>query len=58
MNLHEMLDPDYEKYDDIGLDHWDGKSGMVLRVSSAETGQYGTLHVRWEEVLDELGIRG
>lgn len=57
VDLHEMLDPDYEKYDDIDLDHWDGKGGMVLRVSSAETGQYGTLHVRREEILDELGVR-
>lgn len=57
VDLHEVLDPDYEKYDGIDLDRWDGQGGMVLRVSSAEDGRYSTLCVRREELLDELGIR-
>ncbi len=56
VNLHEVLDPEYEKYDDIDLDRWDGRGGMFLRVSSAETGRYGALHLP-QERLRELGIR-
>lgn len=56
VNLHEVLDPDYERYDDINLDRWDGQGGMVLRVSSAEDGRYSTLHVTREQLLGQFEI--
>lgn len=50
VDLHDLLDPDYEKYDDIDLDRWDGRGGMFLCVSSAETGQYSALHLTREQI--------
>lgn len=57
VNLHQVLDPAYEKYDDIDLDRWDGQGGMVLRLSSAETGRYSGLHLTRERLWGELGVR-
>lgn len=47
-----LLDPDYELYDDINFDRWDGAGGLRLRVSDAQTGAYSPLHLPAERVRD------
>ena len=52
VELHNLLDPDYELYDDINFDRWDGAGGLRLRVSDAQTGAYSPLHLPAERVRD------
>ena len=50
LDLHERVDPDYDLYDSVDLDRWDGEGGLYLRVFRNETRQYETLHLTAEEL--------
>lgn len=45
IELHELLDPAYDLYDDIDFDRWDGEGGVHLRVFDVRTMQYEPLHL-------------
>ncbi len=45
LELHELLDPGYDRYDDLLFDGWDGEKALLLRGFSVETLQYEPLSV-------------
>ena len=57
MELHTLLDPGYDLYDDIDFDRWDGAGGLHLRVFDVRTGDYAALHLPAER-LRRFGREG
>lgn len=55
LELHEVLDPGYDRYDDLLFDRWDKEKGLVLRGFSVETLQYEPLAVPIPVLLEKLG---
>ena len=55
LELHEILDPGYDKYDDLIFDGWDDEKGLLLRGFSVETLQYEPLAVPIPVLLEKLG---
>ena len=55
LELHEILDPGYDKYDDLIFDGWDDEKDLLLRGFSVETLQYEPLAVPIPVLLEKLG---
>lgn len=45
LDLQEVIDPGYDKYDGLDFAGWDAEQGLLLRGFSAETRQYEPLSV-------------
>lgn len=45
LELHEVIDPGYDKYDDLDFDGWDREKGLLVRAFSVEALEYEPLSV-------------
>ncbi len=54
LELHEVIDPDYDRYDDLDFVAWDREKGMLLRGFSVETCQYESLSLSVETIRAAL----
>lgn len=56
LELHEVLDPGYDRYDDLDFAGWDQERGLLLRGFSTETLQYEPLSVPVSTLKEHLGL--
>lgn len=54
VELHEVIDPDYDRYDDLDFAGWDREKGLLVRAFSVETLTYEPLSVPVETLRAEL----
>ncbi len=54
LELHEVIDPDYDRYDDLDFVAWDREKGMLLRGFSVENCQYESLSLSVETIRAAL----
>lgn len=57
VELHEVIDPDYDRYDDLNFAGWDREKGLLFRAFSVETLEYEPLSVPVEALWAELERR-
>lgn len=59
LELHEVIDPGYDRYDDLDFAGWDDEKGLLLRGFSVETVRYEPLSVPiptlWERLAEGEG---
>lgn len=58
LELHEVIDPDYDRYDDLDLVGWDAEKGLLLRGFSVQTLQYEPISVPVETLRRRLAEDG
>ena len=56
LEFHEVLDPGYDRYDDLDFAGWDQERGLLLRGFSTETLQYEPLSVPVSTLKEHLGL--
>lgn len=54
LELHELIDPAYERYDDIDFAAWQPKKGLLLKVYDSQTEQEEQLSISIEKIKQQL----